>query len=495
MSAAASREAASTGAVARHYLRLLARERGVSSFLLPLSVMMLGSVNQSGFAGLGLLISLAFFFPLYQWRGGGRDPLDRAMPVDFARHRRIRVACGATWAALGLAACVGVYTAQLIRGWHGLSGYPAWYPLMLFCSGMAAYLFGAATWLRAERPGRVLTLVYAAASAMLEWLPRPWPGVAVGVAEPSVLRATPWPLWAAACLLTLALACGAVWFASSPGRGLPRLGSAVPPGLRARGEVLSSLPPATIPADPRRAASFAMVLRRELASVSHDARWALLVAGLMGVHAVRLRFDVPATAVARFPLAGRTEALTILPFLAFFWPLLVWMDDRGAGREWAEAVPTGMVLRRFVRLLAGAAWLELGVLVFGAGVVAGAWRAGVIASLADVPSSVWAGIPLGVMIMYLFGSVPLLLSSSHPVRYTSVWYLLFLLVVAPLLMFVKGGRFSPGAAFSVITLSAPPYWGDAMLVWLPLLALATLGIVAAGVAHDRDGGSFPRPAR
>jgi hypothetical protein len=494
MSAAAPREAAGTGAVARHYLRLLGRERGVATLLLPISLLLLGSLNATGFAGLGKVLSLAFLFPLYQWRGGGRDPLDRAMPMDSARHRRIRVACGAAWVALGLTACVGLYTALFSLGDHALDGFPAWYPPALVGWGLAGYLFGSAAWLRAERPGRTLTLLYLIGGTAMEWLPGPWPGAVLGLAEPAQFRATPWPVWAAACLLTLALACAAVWVAALPGRLLPRLRLTLSPWLRARGEVPANRPAASFPAGPRRAASFARVLRWELSSVSHDARWALLLAVPVAMQAMGPEIESSLPAVARLPLAGRAGTLLVFPLVAFFWPLLVWMDARGAGREWAEAVPTGTVRRRLLRLLAGAAWLELVGLVVGAGVVAGAWRAGVIASPASVPVAIWAGFPLGVLMMYLLGSVPLLLSPNHPVRYTVVWYLFFLMFAQPL-MFAKEWRFSPGAALSVLALSPPRHWGEAMLVWLPLIAAVAVGAVAAGVAHDRDGGSFPRPAR
>ena len=483
-----AREPASTGTVARHYLGLLARERGVSTFLLPLSVLLLGSVNRTGFSGLALLLALAFFFPLYQWRGGGRDLLDQAMPVDFARHRRVRTACGAAWAALALAVCVALYTALMVAGWHGLGGFPAWYPLALFGWGMSAYLFGAAAWVRAERPGRVLTLLYCTAGTLPEWLPKPWQRAVVGAADPAVLRAAPWPAWAAACLLTLGLACAAVWLASSVGR-LPSFARALPPWLRARGRAAVSGPPALssgVPSAPRRAASIAMILRREMTAVSHDARWALLAAVLIATQLMRPSIDLTAE-MAALPLAGRSGVLLILPIFAFCWPLLVWMDDRGPGREWAEAVPAGRVLRRALRLLAGAAWLELIAGVVGAGVVTGAWRAGVIASPAEVPAGIWAVVTLGVLIMYLVGSIPLLLSPSHPVRYTVVWLLVFLFLIAQPVIMTRGWRFSPGAALSVVGMNPPRHWGEAMLIWLPLLLAGVTAAIAAGVARDRDG--------
>ena len=147
MSAAAPRRPARTGAVAGHYLRLLARERGTAMVLLPIAIVVYGSVNSAGFAGLALPVGLAFFFPLYQWRGGGADPLDHAMPLDAALHRRVRAACGAAWAALALAACTGLYIGLFLAGQHGLAGFPAWYPAVLYGWALAAYLFGAALWL------------------------------------------------------------------------------------------------------------------------------------------------------------------------------------------------------------------------------------------------------------------------------------------------------------------------------------------------------------
>jgi len=239
VSAAALRAPASTDAVARHYLRLLASEHGVPTLLLTLALVLFTSINVTGFAGLVLPLALAFFLPLYQWRDGPVAVLDDAMPLDRARHRRIRVACGAVWAALALALCVGLYTALQAPWLSGLgrssghAGYPAWYPPLLLGWGVVAYLFGAATWLRAERPGRVLTLVFMAATTLAEWIPGPWTGAVAGFATPRDLARAPGWAWGAACAGALALGCAAVWVAASPGLRLPRLAL---PWVRNRGE-------------------------------------------------------------------------------------------------------------------------------------------------------------------------------------------------------------------------------------------------------------------
>jgi hypothetical protein len=494
--AAAARRPAATGAVARHYLWLLARERGVSAFLLPL-VAMIAGMNLDGFASVGLMISLAFFYPLYQWRGGARETLDPAMPLDAARHRRVRVTCGAAWAALGLATWVGLYTWLFVSVRHGLAGFPAWYPVALLGWGVASYLFGAATWLRAERPGRTLVLVFFAAGTALEWLPGPWANAALGQVEPAVLNAKPWPAWAAACLLTLALAWAAVWVAASPAPWLPRLRALLPLGHRAHGgehegPSAAPAPARAIAAGPRRPATAAMVLRRELAMVGHDARWALLVVALMAVQAMAPDADISATLAQRLPWGGRTAVLVTFAWMSFFWPILVWIDERGPGRELAESIPAGMLKRRLLHLLAGAAWLELLALVALAGVTAGAWRAGLVASPADVPAAIWAGFPIGALMMYLIGSLPHLSSSRSPVRSEVVWFLAFTLVLAPPLLLSSGWTLSPGAAFSVTTLQPPPHWGEAVLIWLPLLVAAAVGAIAAGVSSDRDGDPHAR---
>ncbi|HEX6751605.1 MAG TPA: hypothetical protein VF092_30205 [Longimicrobium sp.] len=496
MSAATLREPARTDVVASHYLRLLARERGVSTFFIPLSLMLLGSLNASGFAGLGLPLALAFFFPLYQWRGGGRDPLDAAMPVDSARHRRIRLASAAAWATLGLAVCVGVYTALFAMGTHGLDGYPAWYPVLLLGWGLAAYLFGAATWLRADRPGRAMTLAYFGISALLEFLPPRWTHMPLALAKPAEIRAVPAAGWAAACLLTLSLACAVSWAAASSRPGLPRLRAARPAGPRASETVDARTPaaPAAYVPGLRRPAGFFRILRCELEIVGHGARWALLIAMLTALQSLRLRVDVSVSTVVRIPLEGRAKILMVFSTVAFFWPILVWMDDRGAGRELAEAAPAGITQRRLLRLLAGGVWLELMALVVEAGVALGAWRAGVIASPLGLPATIGTGFPAGVLMMYLLGSIPLLRSQDHPVRRTVTWYVLFSLLIVPPVFMTWRWTFSPGAALSVIMLDPPRYWAGAVLVWLPVLATGIVAMVATGVARDRREGTRPRPA-
>ncbi|MFL5539686.1 MAG: hypothetical protein ACJ8J0_11875, partial [Longimicrobiaceae bacterium] len=286
----------------------------------------------------------------------------------------------------------------------------------------------------------------------------------------------------------VAMGCAAVWVAASPGPRLPRLRRGLPRHAAAA-ERAGTRAVAAAPG-PRRPPSLVRVLWSELAMVGHDAVWALALALLAGASALQIHFEgTPQAAARHLPLAGRSEGLLFLALVGFFWPLLVWMNELGPGRAWAEAVPVETAWRRALRLLAGAAWLEAMVLVAEAGTIGGAWRAGVITSLAQVPAMLWLGFPVGVLITYLLGSMPLLISVSHPVRRTVVWYFAFFLLILPLAALTRHWRLSPAAVLLLINLIPRPHWGEALLLWLPVVAAAAVWMLRVGVARDRGQGS------
>jgi hypothetical protein len=288
--------------------------------------------------------------------------------------------------------------------------------------------------------------------------------------------------------VALALGCAAVWVAAAPGPRLPRLR----PGLARRAAAAEQAGARAVAAapGPRRPPSLARVLWSELTMVGHDAVWALALALLYGATSLQLDFEgSPGAAARHLPLAGRAEGMLSLALVGFFWPLLVWMNEHGPGRAWAEAVPVETAWRRALRLLAGAAWLEAMVLVVEAGTIGGAWRAGVITSLAQVPAMLWVGFPAAVLIMYLLGSIPLLVSVSHPVRRTVVWYFAFFLLVLPLAALTRHWRLSPAAVLLLANLMPRPHWGEALLLWLLVVAAVAVWMLRVGVARDRGQGS------
>jgi len=495
VSAAAVRAPASTAAVARHYLGLLGSYRGVVGLLLPLGLTLFGGMNAVWFAGLGPTLVLAIFFAMFQWRGtAGRDVLDAALPVDRTRHHCVRVACGAAWAAAALALCIGVYTALAVTGHGGWGGYPYWYPAALLASGLTLYLFGAAVWLRAEHPGRVLLLLCLS--------PLTWPldaGVLLsGTETPEALRTVSPAVRLGTIVLWLALACAAVWLSASADRWLPRAAAALPPRLRALAggpRRRRALPAAGRPTGVRRPASLLTVFRRDLALVGNHARWVVFLAAVSAWQVLRMKSDATWDArAAGSPLGGHAAILSFLQVLAFFWPLLVWVDERGPGSDHADSVPTGTLARRLLRVAAGAAWLVPPALLVAAGVAGGARHAGRIPSLADAPSWLWIAVPCGALLTYLVGSIPVLLSPRHPFRSAVIGWFVF--TITRTLLVGRDGlentaRLSPITALATAMGVPMEHWGQAMLVWLPLAAaLATL-FAAVSVRSDRGG--IPNP--
>jgi hypothetical protein len=196
---------------------------------------------------------------------------------------------------------------------------------------------------------------------------------------------------------------------------------------------------------------------------------------------------------------GGSTPFVQLAVIGFLWPLLVWMDERGPGREHEEALPVSALARRLARVAAGGAALAALCALVVAGPVAGAWIAGTLPSPAALPARTWVGVPAAVLMMYLAGSLPLLLSLERPVRRMAAWWAVTFLLVLPWLWSVglRDARLSPTAALSVFT-DHPAPWAGALLFGLALLAAAAAGAAAAGARDDRLEGPSPahggRPA-
>ena len=493
----ALRSPARTAVVARHSLGLLGRETALGAGGLAVALSLLSSTNRSDlFEGMANLLPLMVFLPLFQWRGGVRDP-GRALPLGGVRHDLLRVACGAAWAAAALAVPVALHAAMARRGLGSwLGGYPWWYPLPLLAAGLAYYLLGSAVWLRAARPGRILVVLVLLVQVLGEALglgDRAW---TVVYASREELRGVGAAQWIAAAAAWLAAGCAAVGLAAGAWRRDPHAeasrGRVVPiGGSPARHGAIRHGPPPAL-ALPPRPASALTTLRAQAALMRHRMAWPAAITLIIAWTGARAELRLPSGG-AQGPLFLRDPSDFVgLALIAFLWPLLVWMDERGPGREHEEALPVGVVTRRLARVAVGGAVLVALYVVALAGPAAGAWIAGTLPSPAALPVRVWAGVPAAVLMMYLWGSLPLLLSADRPLRRVVGWHFVTFFLVLPWLwsLGVQDARLSPTAALAVFT-DRPVPWTAAVLFWLAVLAAAGAGAAALGADSDRRGAWSP----
>ncbi|HEX8275208.1 MAG TPA: hypothetical protein VF615_21415 [Longimicrobiaceae bacterium] len=492
---AALRAPARAGVAARHYLALLGRETAPGAVLLAVAVSFQASINRAMFEGVLTCLPLMALLPLVHWRAAGRD-VDPALPLGGRSHRLVMVACGAAWAAAALAVPVALLMALTRQGsgaWLG--GHPWWYPLPLLAAGLCFYLLGSAVWLRSAHPGRVLLVLLCLGAALKDALGLGVPAWTVAFATREELRGVGTAGWIAASLAWLGAGCAAVALAAAAGgrarpgeqRAVPAHGSLAGPGTPRRRRAPGLRP---------RPASALVVLRSQAALLRHRMAWPAVIALLVAWTGARAEMAAPAGEPV---FLGGSTPFVQLAVIGFLWPLLVWMDERGPGREHEEALPVSALARRLARVAAGGAALAALCALVVAGPVAGAWIAGTLPSPAALPARTWVGVPAAVLMMYLAGSLPLLLSLERPVRRMAAWWAVTFLLVLPWLWSVglRDARLSPTAALSVFT-DHPAPWAGALLFWLALLAAAAAGAAAAGARDDRLEGPSPahggRPA-
>lgn len=497
MSATALRRPARAAVVARHYLALLGRETAPGAIGLAVALSLWSSVNRRDlFEGMVSQLPLMAFLPLFQWRGGGRD--EAALPLAGVRHDLVRVACGTAWAAATLAVPVALHALLARRGLGSwLGGYPWWYPLPLLAAGLAFYLFGSALWLRAAHPGRVLLVVLFLANGLWDALGLGEPRWAVVYVPPGELHGIAAPVWIAAALAWLGAGCAAFALAAAVGSRAPRAERSAAPSRVAGGPARGGAArrgPRPAAGRPPRPAPALTALRTQAALMRHRMVWPATIAVLLAWKGARA--EVWLAPGAQGPLfLNEASPFDGLAPIAFLWPLLVWMDERGPGRDREEALPVSVVTRRLARVAAGGAALAALCIVVIVGSAAGAWIAGTLPSPATVPARMWAGVPAGMLMLYLAGSLPLLLSPDRPLRRLVGWFLVTFILVIPILWNsgVGDARFSPTAALSVLTDRVVP-WTAAALFWLVVLAAAAAYAAALGASNDRGGPWSPADA-
>lgn len=496
MSAAALRAPAPWHRVARAEAGALLRSRWTLPLLIVIVLLTMGPVGADTgrpFGEIRTLAALMFFLPLVHWRGRGvRGSLDQAMPGGTVAYDLLRVGVGAAaaLAVMGIAtqAHTWVFVSQFDR--RALAGFAPGYAAALVVRGLAAYLLGSAVLLRARRPGGVLLVAFVIGSLALFYL---------GGLETTTKNVRYAPdgtetvtfgssLTLGAALLqlavTAAVVCLAAWLGRHAGRG--RSGR----WARGGGTDASTRAPASIAparrALPRRPASLAAVAVRQFAVQVPQMVW-------LGVTT-----SVGALLYATGWMSSLyTGSFVLLWFAAFFWPLLVWMDERG-GHGWDESQPVSPFARRLLHAAAGLVWLELCLVVLLAGHVVGAAAAGTLASAEWIPSWVLPGLPLSVMAVYCVGTLPAVL-----VRRPAAAAIAAFLVMSPVVHLLAGARagghgpLSIARVFAPLGLGAEHDWSlPAALVWIPVLALLAIAALRRQTNLDRGGTArtpLPRP--
>ncbi|HEU4885481.1 MAG TPA: hypothetical protein VFT45_24760 [Longimicrobium sp.] len=441
---------------------------------------------------------LMFFLPLALQREGGRGRGNVALPMSGVALDLIRVAWGTACASLLLGLCIAVH-AWLVTWETGstLAGFPVWYPAALFLVGLAQYLFGAAIMLLAERPGRVMVAAFTLGFTLCSVT-----GVWLETAEyreeysgDSIIHVASTSLTLASSLLGAGIAVLAVVASAALGRrggwGRRHVGLLRWP---ARAPVARTRSGPALPGSPRIPASPASVVLRQLVLLAPRMGWLLLVAA--AIAARRAGTELAADAGAPAFLGDQSYAFVNA---AFFWPVLVWMDERGS-REWDAVYPCGTVAHRVMHAAAGMAWFWALLLLVLAADVGGAMTAGSLDTLADVPARIWLGVPACALGLYCLGT-PCAVLTDRPVLASLVYAMVLPVTLFIVEVVLRLGQGVDGAPLPLSPLRAlaptgwalPEDWSAAVVVlWMPIFMTAAWGAIWLRAWWERYGRSPSR---
>ena len=470
--------------------------------LSPLSLADAGEVRRGeAFDHVLLLAVLMFFFPLLHGRqAASRHSLDAAVPVPTVPLDLVRVACGAAWGAVTLAIVAGgsALSIALVHGTdRGLAGFPVWYPLSLVLLGLRFYLFGAAVQLAARRPAPAMGV------ALILGM------IAFQSFELGLYSQERLPGETVRWTTTLTVGSGVAWLlAAAATVGLTSWLVTVRPGLRrpalrpwfhafrpaAGGRPLRK--PARGAAVPglRRSATLHAVAFRQIAVQAPRMLWPLLFAALAAwrnwTRAVEAGPSIP-----RFAWWNSSE-FGIWLYVAFFWPVLVWMNERRPG-GWEESRPVGLATRRLLHAAAGLVWLWLALGLVAGGTFAGSMKAGSLPSLRFLDGWIWPGLPLAVMALYCLGSLTAVLS-EHPIGYGIAAFIGMMLVTVGLRLpfgLDEAAPLSPDRVLAPVNwVSAHDWSALAAAIWVPIFILAAGAAIWLRTRRDLYGYAFRRPS-
>jgi hypothetical protein len=379
------------------------------------------SVQVTYSAALFCVVVGGFFLPDLQEIAPGDQPVwDAALPVEPSRYALVRLGCGVAGAAFLLAVVIALYAALF-----GDPAHPGWYPLTLFAAGLTVYLGMSAVLLARDQAS---SIIYVVVMPTLYYVTLPIPVLLLDPVE--IERMAVLEVLARAAL-PLGLAGAAAYAAARFQARAPAPAGPAPRGsLAPRRDPARALPdwpapcpvlpapcpvlPAPIPnrpaprpirrGGPARPPSALTVFRQHFALLRRFAALpALTLLVLALVVLVQLSTEPP------WAREGQTVRYFVesaglgewCAWLAGSWAVLVWLGERGARRRWNDARPVGTAKRRILHAAAGAAWLLLFLTVVVAAPLGGALAAGTLHSPADVPTSLWLGLPCRALVLYL----------------------------------------------------------------------------------------------
>jgi hypothetical protein len=439
--------------------------------------------NQAPYGVFRFAVVMMFLLPL-AWQGRGGTAGEAPLPVADSCRTLVRVLTGAVFAGLVFGLGIGFYVLGARFAFaaaneaNSLHTFPASYPVVLILAGVAHYLLGAALMLRAERPGRVLlaslcvgALVLAAVGIQLEHVEwevyGPWD-------ERRFRGSTSLTLNAALLRLSLGVAAVGVaaWWAgphSQRWHGRARLRARFPEPRRAQSV------PLAVPRPPTPAAA---VFVRHLLLLAPRMLVPVLLTLLLAwfLEPGELSYEDDGVKILS------TDPLYGLWFIAFLWPVLVWLDE-GRIRPWDQARPAGIPAQRLMHATAGLVWLAGVTLVYAAGYMSRAMEAGLLASPADLHAWFWLGLPLAVLAVYSLGTISAVLA-GRPLA-AGILGCMFLLPLLSIIDSTLNGNFGDAPPPGPVGMLAPLGWVHSHEWSLPAAFLCTPLLVAAAVGALR----------
>lgn len=249
------------------------------------------------------------------------------------------------------------------------------------------------------------------------------------------------------------------------------------------------------------------VLRSQLGLMARAHRVAIgVLAVAVGLGAAAVSWGWPTEHLGPLSLSQLgARAHALLELVAVFWPVMVtWKGEGPSERTLHWTQPVDRTRHQLLRTAAGGAWLLVGVTIAGVA----AWIGGALVrgGMAAGSLPIYPALLGSLVLLYLLGSIPTLLS-DHP-----VWWIVGVYAGSGMLMAVAHAagwpiadplqaafgfeRWGLARAISAPTVLAGEAFGpgpsgsgapwDTLALWL---IVATAGVVAAASVHQERSGS------